>query len=77
MALQVSLEFSQKEQDKVKGCVEHVEVDAVANKNRIIKQQQALEPAFLRGERRVWWKLQRKSGQDYRREAKHSWHIEY
>ena len=39
MALQDSLEFSQKEQDEVKGRVEHVEVDAVSNKNRIIKQE--------------------------------------
>ena len=39
MALQDSLEFSQKEQDEVKCRVEHVEVDAVSNKKRIIKQE--------------------------------------
>ena len=39
MALQDSLEFSQKEQDEVKGRVEHADVDAVSNKNRIIKQE--------------------------------------
>ena len=57
MALQDSLEFSQKEQDEVKGRVEHVEVDAVSNKNRIIKQElynRRWNLLFLRGERRVW-----------------------
>ena len=56
MALQDSLEFSQKEQDEVKGLVEWRSTlfptrTGLSNK---YSTQQALEPAFLWGERRVW-----------------------